>query len=219
MRVRARRRAGGHGFVAASGRRSLFRGKLAVSGAVDPILLHLRVNHIPILVLPIAFLLLGFAFLRRDVRDLWLAAAVVATIAFAGAVTAVQTGEGAEHADDRIADADHDLIEVHEEGAKPAAAVTGLSAVLAWACWFASRKSRPHVALGSAAMVATAVAIVAMVRVGNAGGKIGHPEIRGAPVPLPEDHEHESDHGEEDSAGPDESHSGDGHIHETDEDH
>src|SRR5688500_15076916 len=126
---------------------------------MDPILFHLRVNHLAIMVLPVAAVLLVLALWKRDVKELWLACAIVPAIAAIGTVASMQSGDAAEH-DPRISAAVHELVEKHEGRAKPALGATILALALGWTAFGISHKSgkAPHLALGAGTLAATLLA-------------------------------------------------------------
>jgi uncharacterized membrane protein len=141
--------------------------------------IHLAVNHLPVLFLPVALAMLAAAQARKsaELRKAGLVWLVVAALAGAGAYL---TGEPAEEVvEDRpgISDA---AIEAHEEAAFGAVLATGAAGILALVVLVAGwGDHRPASGMFAATVAAALLAGALMARTANLGGHISHPEIRG----------------------------------------
>lgn len=144
--------------------------------------LHLMLNHVPVVGLPIALLLLAVALLRRSTE---LAKASLELIALVAAVTIVVqlTGESAEELIKKLPDFSEALVEHHEEAALTATigmSVLGLVA-LAVLVLFRGAATIPSWIGGGILLMGILVGGL-MGWVANLGGQIRHTEIR--PVAL-----------------------------------
>lgn len=159
---------------------------------------HLILNHIPIVGLGIALLLLLLAEVWRDsglARAGWIVLAVAAALA----IPAYLTGEPAEEAIEHLPGVVEDLIETHEERALIALIITILGGILGLASlWTAYARGRTPRLLALATLLVVLVGAGTMAWTGNAGGKIRHPEIRAAITPAAGGAELEEREGRED---------------------
>jgi len=141
--------------------------------------LHLVVNHLPIIIPIIAFILMlgGFAMkseiLKRAAYGLFVLGAISAILAFA-------TGEEAEEVVEHIAGVDESLIKAHEEKAETLAVLIyilgGISLIGMWASWKRASFSK---LVSIIAIVFSLVVFVFAQQTGTSGGEIRHTEIRG----------------------------------------
>lgn len=145
--------------------------------------LHLMLNHLPIVAIPLALMLLGYGWLRHmdDVKRAALAVFVLAGLAI---WPVYLTGEPAEETVEHLPAVSESLIEAHEDAAKLAMVFTELLAAGSLgALIFFRRDPLPGsvtVPLLSLALVAT----LALSWTGYLGGQIRHSEIRGGVVPI-----------------------------------
>lgn len=146
---------------------------------MDPIALHLRLNHLPIMAAALAVPLLVLAFLRSNPRDLLLSASVVLSLGLVGAIVSLRSGEGAEDRLEQISEAPESLIEEHEERAEPATIALGIATAIAWITFGVSVRRAPPRVLSAVALASSVVAAGFMVWTAAAGGKIAHEEMRG----------------------------------------
>lgn len=142
---------------------------------------HLLLNHIPILGVLFALLLLSAAMPRRSQVHARLALQVIVAAALL-AIPVYLSGEPAEQQIERLRPSAEAVVEAHESAALGSlAAVELLGFVAAGALW-SSRRSRE---LGYRSLVtiwAGALLVSASVAwTAYLGGQIAHPEIRTAP--------------------------------------
>jgi hypothetical protein len=145
---------------------------------MNPAHLHLVLNHLPIIGIPLATLLLLYAIFSKS-KDVLLAALGATTLVGALCIPAFLTGEPAEDIVERRAGVVKDMIEEHEEAAEAgfvaALAMGGIGAVATF--WVLKKGTIPG-ALLAVVVVSQVVASGLLARAGNLGGVISHPEIR-----------------------------------------
>ena len=138
---------------------------------------HLVLNHLPVILVPVALALLAFGVVRRsaDMTNVSLGLFVVAAV-FGGGV--FLTGEPAEEVVAHLPGVSKAAIDEHEEAAEVAAIVTGLAGLLALGVLVMSRGRRQAPTwLLAATFVVALLAAGLMARAANLGGRIRHPEI------------------------------------------
>lgn len=149
---------------------------------MNPVHLHLLLNHLPVIGLPIGLGLAAFGALRRQAAVE--RAGLCLLILFAlSAPAAYLTGEPAEEALDHVAGVSGPHVEEHEGAAQwalAAALLTGCAAVAA--LWFGRGSRSMPAAVRGAVWLLGLVAVAAMVRTANLGGMVHHPELRGGAV-------------------------------------
>jgi len=141
--------------------------------------IHLVVNHLPVLLVPVAIVMLSaaWAMSSAEFRKAGLAWLVVAAVTGGGAYW---TGEPAERVIEDLPAVSEPAIEEHEEVALLAAVVTGAAGALAIGALVAGRGPVPPPAwMLATTFVVALLAAVLMVMTANKGGRISHPEIRG----------------------------------------
>jgi hypothetical protein len=145
---------------------------------------HLALNHLPVLgtLIAAAILAAGLALRNPAVVRTALALLVAAAVS---ALPVHLSGEGAEEIVEDLPGVTHDLVEAHEDSAKPAAIAVGVLGLLAAGILFVHRR-RPDVPRGVAValLVAAIVVFGLLVRTAYLGGQIRHQEIRAALVPT-----------------------------------
>jgi uncharacterized membrane protein len=139
---------------------------------------HLALNHLPVVLAPLAITLLLYGLIRhsREVRSVGLAFA-----AFAGAFVVVvfMTGEPAEHIVEHLPGISEESIEQHEQMATAAMSATVVAGVLALVAMIAARwRARPERRLVMATLMVAIVASALLARTAFLGGEIHHEEIR-----------------------------------------
>ena len=139
---------------------------------------HLAINHLPVVLVPLAAVLLGFA-LARKITAIKNAGLVLLVAAVASAGGAYLTGEPAESVVKELPAVSDPAIEEHEEAAVLATVVTSLAGILAIAALAMGRKpGGAPVWIVVATFATTLLAAVLLARTANLGGQIHHPEIR-----------------------------------------
>jgi hypothetical protein len=145
---------------------------------MNPVHLHLMLNHLPVVGMGFAVCLLAYGIVRRS-QELTKAGMGALVIVALLAIPAYLTGEPAEETAERLPGVTEQVIEPHEDAAKVAFALTLAVGALALAVLGVFRGKEPPVAM---ALGVTALALAAagtMAWTANLGGKIRHPEIRG----------------------------------------
>jgi hypothetical protein len=141
---------------------------------------HLMLNHIPLLGLLFGAVLLAYGVWRGS-EDVQKASLGLLAVAGLSALAVYLTGEPAEEVVEGLAGVSHDAIEAHEEFgiyALVGGLVTALTALgaLGYAL-FRRRLARWSVVL---TLVLAVVSTGLLGYTANLGGKISHPELRGA---------------------------------------
>lgn len=140
--------------------------------------LHLVLNHVPVIGIPIALLFLGFGLWTKNAATQRFS--LFTLIGLAAVVLPVYlTGEPAEEAVEHLPGVIESLIESHEDGAKFSLILTLLAGATAFvALWFQKQEARRKwINLG--VMGVAAVALLSLLYTANMGGKIRHTELRG----------------------------------------
>lgn len=141
---------------------------------------HLMLNHIPLLGLFFGAVLLAYGAWRAS-EDVQRASLGLLVLAGLSALAVYLTGEPAEEVVEGLAGVSHDAVEAHEEGALYAliAGLATSAAALGALLYGWTRRS-----LARWAVLLTLVLALATTGLlgytANLGGKISHPELRGA---------------------------------------
>ena len=141
--------------------------------------LHLMLNHVPVIGVPLAAAVLAAGYLRKS--DEWKRAAlwIFFAVALLGAA-AYFTGEPAEEKIEHMPGISKHRIEEHEESALPSLIVAALAGLVSVAGLAMGRgKPLPGWAPALALVLGIAAALL-LARTANLGGQIHHPEIRAA---------------------------------------
>jgi uncharacterized membrane protein (UPF0136 family) len=147
---------------------------------MDLVHIHLLLNHLPIVGVPLIATLLIYGIVRRQ-RDVQRAALAGFVALALLTIPAYMTGEPAEEGVEHAPGVATALIDRHEDLATLAFALTGALGVFAAAGLVVSRRERPVPKVILAGGVALAMlAIGALVPTGYYGGQIRHSEIRSA---------------------------------------
>lgn len=145
--------------------------------------LHLLLNHLPILGTLFGLLLLLVGLIKKSKT---LQKTALATFVLVGLITipAFLTGEAAEHATEHLVGSSHDMVHEHEElGEKGLilALVLGLVSAVFWL--FLARNKHLHYRRALwVILVGSMLSFALMALIGNHGGKIRRPELRGEKV-------------------------------------
>lgn len=146
--------------------------------------LHLLLNHLPIVGVPLIAALLMYGMLRRQ-RDVQRAALAGFLLLAVLTVPAYLTGEPAEEAIEHAPGVASALIDRHETLATIAMILTAGLGVLSALGLFFSRRDRPVPRILLAGGVTLSLlAIGALIPTGYYGGQIRHEEIRSATAPV-----------------------------------
>lgn len=150
---------------------------------MNPIHIHLILNHLPIVAMLLAALLLSASCFVRS-RGFHIAAVSVALFAGITAIPAYLSGESAEESLEttQVGESAEQFVEAHEEAAAFALGGGIASALVAGLSLFLAASNNPNriggLAKAGAAVVSLA-AVLLLVQAGATGGKIAHPELRG----------------------------------------
>jgi hypothetical protein len=142
--------------------------------------LHLAVNHLPVILVPVAIGVLAWAVLRKstDLTSVGLGLLVIAAVLGGGVFL---TGEPAEKVVEDLPGISKAAIEAHEEAAEVAAIVTGLAGLLGLGGLIVGRGGRQVTTwLLAATLIVALAAAGLMARAANLGGHIRHSEIAAA---------------------------------------
>lgn len=146
--------------------------------------LHLLLNHLPVIGVPLIAALLMYGILRRQ-RDVQRAALAGFILLAVLTVPAYLTGEPAEEAIEHAPGVATALIGRHETLATVAMALTALLGAWSALGLFFSRRDRlvPRLVLNGGVLLAV-LAVGALIPTGYYGGQIRHEEIRAASAPV-----------------------------------
>jgi hypothetical protein len=147
-------------------------------------LLHLMINHLPVIALPLFLGVLSWgrfkdndSIIRLGLFGIILAALTVLPVYF--------TGEPAEEVIEHMAGVSETFIEPHEEAAEVALVTTLIAGAAAFLCFLAPRfRINKNISLNAVSVVAL-FAIMLLGWTAHLGGQIRHPEIRsGSQLPA-----------------------------------
>jgi hypothetical protein len=147
---------------------------------------HLAVNHLPVILVPVSIAMLTAAWAKKsaELRKAGLTWLVVAAVAGGAAYL---TGEPAEDVIEDLPAVSKAAIEEHEEAALLAAVATGAAGLLALGALVIGRGPAPTPGwILATTFVVALVAAGLVVWTANLGGRISHPEIRGPSATTPQ---------------------------------
>ena len=158
--------------------------------------LHLILNHAPIFGAFVGMIIFGIGMFRRNntLEKTGLITFIATGIA---TLPTYFTGEAAEEVAERFKDSSHDMIHEHEELAETGLilmiALSIAALILLISMW--RSKTSNHGLMKSAVLAIAAATFGIMMIVGNTGGKIRRPELRGdaAKNPTEKSVEHHDD--------------------------
>jgi hypothetical protein len=139
--------------------------------------IHVMINHLPIIGLPISAAVLALGMAKRS-RDLIVAAAILTVVIGAASFAVKQTGEWADEAVEDLAWANHDVIHDHEEAGEKATIAALLAALTAAVVGWRAR-DQAVLALGGPAVLLLLLLATSglMAWTGLEGGEIRHDEF------------------------------------------
>lgn len=144
---------------------------------MDPVHIHLLLNHAPIIGFYVGVALLVYALFRKS-EEVMVTAFIALALSALAAVPVYLTGEPAEDAVERLPGVAKALIEEHEDAGKLSIIAAIGSGILALASLIFSRRGQLGKALIWVTLAVSLVSAVLMARTGNLGGQIRHSEIR-----------------------------------------
>ena len=150
---------------------------------MDPLQLHLLVNHLPIIGALTALIVVVIGVLRKNVAVRTVGLSLYAVMALAVLPTYF-SGEGAEERVENIAGISHDVIHEHEESAELSLIMMLVAAAVALATVVAQWKGMSIASTLSYLFVVIAlITAIQIALTGHEGGKIRRPDL-GAPAPA-----------------------------------
>lgn len=150
--------------------------------------LHLVLNHLPVIGIPLAGVFLFHSAVTRNGAALRFAF-IVMIAASASTLPAFFTGEPAEEIIEHLPGVAESFIEKHEDAGKVSLILSVASGAAAiTALWFGRSEARARLAL-KAALALAILATISLAYTANLGGKIRHTELRGeaSGTPRPAD--------------------------------
>ncbi len=142
---------------------------------------HLILNHLPVVGIPLALAFLLYGRLRKD--SVTQRFALLVLFATAAVVVPVYlTGEPAEKTVERLAGIPETLIEAHEEAALASMILTVIAGSGAFAALLLARREGMYRVAVLGTMVLATIAAGSLAYTANLGGNIRHSEIRTAAV-------------------------------------
>ena len=147
---------------------------------MDPVHLHLMLNHAPVLLLPLGsfLLLVALAVRHAELRTLSLIFVVVGALL---AIPVFLTGEPAEDRVEGLPGVTGAVVHRHEEAAEVALVLTLAAGAAALGGWILARRRAPAVV----ALLLGLAASAALARAAFYGGQVRHTELRAGSPPAP----------------------------------
>jgi uncharacterized membrane protein len=143
--------------------------------------LHLIVNHVPVVLAPLGFVILALGALRRNEEYLKIGLGLLVAAALV-TIPAYFTGESAADVIGRLGAVSPDAIERHDEAATGAFAAIGLAGLAGLVgLILIRRKGRMPRWIVPVALILALGASAWLGVTANLGGQIRHTEIRGVP--------------------------------------
>jgi hypothetical protein len=159
---------------------------------MSPVHIHLALNHAPVFGFAFVLALLVWGMIRRSADVQFVALLGCVAIALS-AIPVYLTGEPAEDVAERLPGVTNEVIEAHEDAAKPAfvaSCVTGVAALIGLALWRDEGRRR---AIVRVVFVLCAVTALMIGRAAMLGGQIRHTEVRDGAVMHATDDDRESE--------------------------
>jgi len=161
---------------------------------MDPIHIHLMLNHFPILgtLFGLSLLIYGMIAKNRSIENAALVTLVVIAVL---TIPVFKSGEEAEHAVEEIAGVSEHYLEEHEELAERGMWLMMATGVLALiSLVLPSAKEKLKKGVGIATLILAAATFIVMVDIGNHGGKIRHSELIDGAQQQSIEHDHDDEH-------------------------
>lgn len=150
---------------------------------MDPLQLHLLVNHLPIIGALTALIVVVIGVLRKNVAVRTVGLSLYAVMALAVLPTYF-SGEGAEARVENIAGISHDVIHEHEESAELSLIMMLVAAAVALAALVVQWRGMSVASTLSYLFVVIAlISAIQIAFTGHEGGKIRRPDL-GTPAPA-----------------------------------
>jgi uncharacterized membrane protein len=148
--------------------------------------LHIVLNHIPSIGTVIGVVLFIASITQKSDRLKKLSLQILVVMALAVLPTYV-SGNAAQRIIRSRTEIPQGLVEVHQNSAMATLVLMVITGTLAWfGLWQFRRYSRPGFGNTAVVLIFSVLTATAILRTGNLGGDISHPEIRAAEVSVPE---------------------------------
>lgn len=158
---------------------------------MDPLQIHLALNHFPIIGTILCFAILLYGLIKSEKAVTRVALVILAVLAVIS-IPVYNSGEEAEHNIEEIAGVSGHFLEEHEDMGHWAYWLMLGTGALALTTLLGPRiKINNTQALAMVTLLASAVTAGTMIYLGSLGGKIRRPDLRGEAI---EHHEHGHDH-------------------------
>ena len=157
---------------------------------MDQAHLHLVLNHFPILGSFFGAFVLSYGLIKKN-RTIKRFGLLVIFLVAVATIPAYVTGEAAEHATEDLYGSSHHMLEEHEDLAKIAFPIMLVLGGFSGLIWFLSGRNeeKDYSKATWAILVSTVLMFAFMALIGNHGGKIRRPELRGEQVIVQKDHD------------------------------
>jgi uncharacterized membrane protein len=144
---------------------------------MNPVQIHLMLNHVPVLGTAFVVLALGAGALLRNGTLIRFGLGVLVVVALT-AVAVLFTGSSAEDRIEHLPGVSGRAIEAHEDVARPATIGLGVLGLLALASLVLSRRRAPSRAVATGMLALTLACGGVMAWTAHLGGMIRHPELQ-----------------------------------------
>ena len=138
--------------------------------------LHLAINHIPVIGIPVTFAFLVYGVRTRNLEFQRFSLLILAALA-AVVLPVYLTGEPAEEFVEHLAGFSHDAIEAHEDFGKYAMSLTLLTGACALAALFVRKNLSVMQFLVKSTLVLAVFAMLSLFYTATLGGSIRHTEF------------------------------------------
>ena len=144
---------------------------------MTPAHFHLAFNHVPVVLVPVAVVMLAYAMASRS-ADLTKGALALLIVSMLFGAAAFLTGEPAEEAVEGLVGISIEAIEAHEGVAPIAAAATALTGLFALVILVKWPSGGSPASMRIATLVVAIGAALLLAWTAYLGGRINHPELR-----------------------------------------
>ncbi len=154
--------------------------------------IHLLLNHLPIVGIPIAVAFLVFGLAKKNVPTQRFSLIVLCVLA-AVAVPVYLTGEPAEHLIENMPGIGESVIESHEDAAMYSLVLSLATGAIAFLALFFPGETKQSRTINFCVIFVGVIAIVSLAFTANLGGQIRHSEFDKATSSQPRVHENDND--------------------------
>jgi uncharacterized membrane protein len=146
---------------------------------MNPVDIHLALNHVPVLLVPVGLALLAWGWWRGS-SDLFRAGLVLVVLSALASVPVYYSGGFAEEIVEEVPGVSHRAVHAHEEAAEWAFILLLASGAVALLAVFLDRGARRRRWPAALVLVAGLLTVAATWRTARLGGLVRHPEINAA---------------------------------------